>query len=31
MNPKADGLLTFFYYKDLAKAAEFYENMWMVT
>jgi len=27
MNPKADGLLTFFYYKDLAKAAEFYENI----
>ena len=27
MNPSADGLITFFYYKDLAKAAEFYEKV----
>ena len=25
--PKAKGILTFFYYKDLAKAAEFYEKI----
>lgn len=27
MNPKADALITFFYYRDLAKAADFYEKI----